>query len=340
VTAACGSSGDHKSNASADKAADERFDQVWSVVQVGDYGGALPEHKTTLASLFRPLTLKGLTRDIGRLFHLQDIEQPDLLLDDARRTLESEEDYRVPFQKLVHPIGICFAGTWSITEETVYSGYFATGAKGKIIVRASEAAGRPTLPTDHDFRSFGFAGKIFDEDGGATANFFTIDDLGGTQDPSFFTSPKSNAPDVTLLHRGGGLGQDVRIDVSEVLNGPTLAKVATTFGIVDKNPTVRQLYPVAELGLEEGDTAVTPERMHIVAEPDWADPEHGPIADFRNELHLANFANGKLTFGIFVSDLTAPDAAYTRIGEIVLDQEALSRGCDNQLHFHHPRWRD
>jgi len=58
-----------------------------------------------------------------------------VLLDAARRTLASAADLRwgadgKGFRRLLHPNGICLLGTWEITEETPYSGYFRKGAAG------------------------------------------------------------------------------------------------------------------------------------------------------------------------------------------------------------------
>src|SRR5215210_5657591 len=65
-----------------------------------------------------------------------------VLLDAAKRTLASEADLRwgpdgKGYRRLLHPNGICLTGSWEITEETPYSGYFAKGSRGLVIARYS-----------------------------------------------------------------------------------------------------------------------------------------------------------------------------------------------------------
>lgn len=237
----------------------------------------------------------------------------------ANRTLSSESDILPRFQKLVHPVGICFAGTWSITEQNPYTGYFAPGSRGLIIVRASEALGSPNAG---DYRSFGFAGKIFptmDETASVakTANFFTVDDLGGTMADSFFDEMKTNEPE-TSFH------------LSHLAILSTITEVARTFSRADSNPNIRQVYPISELGLTSPAVARTPHWMAISAET----TERVAASDFRDELRLDNYSDG-LSFGIYVADQGQGD--WRRIGNIKLDREALSDGCDHRLHFPHPR---
>src|SRR5690349_4475294 len=63
------------------------------------------------------------------------------LLRAAKRTLDTRADLLPPFRKLVHPYGIALRGTWRITRETPYTGYFAGGSEALIIARASDAIG-------------------------------------------------------------------------------------------------------------------------------------------------------------------------------------------------------
>lgn len=274
------------------------FNYVWSQVGQDPYQ-TLPSYKTRYAKFF----------DAG----------VSLLERAANRTLSDDSDILPRFQKLVHPVGICFAGTWSITETSPYTGYFAQGARGLIIVRASEAMGSAEAGS---YRSFGFAGKIFPTlDGSAnvaeTANFFTVDDLGGTDAESFFDETKTNEP-ATSFH------------ASHLAILSTITEIARTFSRADSNPGIRQVYPIAELGLATPAVARAPHWMAIVADT----TERVGAADFRDELRLANYSDG-LSFGIYVAE--QGEATWKRLGVIKLDQEALSDGCDHRLHFPHPR---
>jgi hypothetical protein len=84
------------------------FREVWSQVASDPYA-TLPHYQVTLGSFF------GFFQD-----HL---------LDASRRTLDDHSDVLPPFRKLLHPNGVCLAGTWNITEETPYTGYFRKGGR-------------------------------------------------------------------------------------------------------------------------------------------------------------------------------------------------------------------
>ncbi len=71
-----------------------------------------------------------------------------------------------------------------------------------------------------------------------TANFITQEDIGGARTESINAAELRNAPDVTVFRRGPA--------------GTLLIKVAAVFRRVDKQPTIRQLYPIAELGKPAG----------------------------------------------------------------------------------------
>ena len=63
----------------------------------------------------------------------------NIILEDSKRTLNERANILKPFDKLAHPNGICFKGTWNIHADTKYSGYFKKDSKALIIVRASTA---------------------------------------------------------------------------------------------------------------------------------------------------------------------------------------------------------
>jgi hypothetical protein len=280
---------------------ESNFESVWSAVKSDPYS-SLPDIQTTFRSLF----------SFGR----------SLIEQSAVRTLSTNDDLLPRFQKLVHPTGICYAGTWSITEKNPYTGYFSKGSIGQIIVRASEAMGHTEVGS---YRAFGLAGKIYpttnplDQDSYRTANFFTVDDLGGTDSGSFLDLPKTNEPD-TSVH------------ASSLFIIPIIAEIARAFSSADSNPGRRPLYPVSELGLASDAVAVTPYLMMLKSD----NAERPGDTDFRNELRLANFPEG-LNFGIYVS--ATANGQWTRLGSIHLTDEALSDSCDHRLHFGHPRDR-
>ena len=85
---------------------------------------------------------------------------------------------RTGVPRLLHPHGVCLAGTWRITQETPYSGLFATGKKCLIIARYSSEQRLRSKP-----RTLSLVGKLFpthDRDEKVyTASFITQSALGG-----------------------------------------------------------------------------------------------------------------------------------------------------------------
>ena len=241
----------------------------------------------------------------------------------ASRTIDKRSDVLPHFQKLVHADGICMAGTWNITQSNPYTGYFADGSRGQIIARVSEATGHPKRG---DYRAFGFAGKIYPtSDAGSaekyqTANFFTVDDLGGTTTAHFTKQTLTNQPPTTK-------NSQVLAALDKIL------AIGTAFGLADTHIGVRQVYEISELGLAVGARAKTPEFIAISASPDT---QRVDAVDFRDELKLENYG-GSMRFDIAVG--TTRDN-LTKIGYIEMTDYALSGGCDHNLHFHHPKWRN
>ncbi len=249
----------------------------------------------------------------------------DVILENSQRTLNDHSDIIAPFEKLAHPNGICFKGTWEIYHDNPFSGYFKKGSKALIIVRASSAMSNTRRG---EIRAFGLAGKLFatlredevsKED---TANFFLIDDLGGSDAAHFTDVALSNEPAVTTTFEV----------IKHLLYG---VKVARTFAKADKHPGIRQVYEVSYLGEKKDAKVLTPKWMKVEAQKgETVDAE-----DFRDELYLEN--GKKLIFDIAVaSEIKEGKKVWQTIGTITLDTSVTSGSCDRQLHFHHPLWRD
>ncbi len=257
----------------------------------------------------------------GKLFTFS----KNIILSDAKRTLVESDDIIKHFDKLAHPNGICLKGMWEIQTPNPYSGYFKNSTKALIIARASSAMSKTKRG---ETRAFGLAGKIFptsDEkkiNAEHTANFFVIDDLGGTDAEHFTDVELTNEPTVTTT--------------SEVLKNLLYAlKVSKAFGDADKNPTIRQLYEVSELGERDKSNIITPKWMKITAQKgQTVDAE-----DFRDEFTLTN--NKKIVFDIAVASKEIENKKdWKTIGTITFDSSVVSTTCDHRLHFHHPKWRD
>ena len=247
----------------------------------------------------------------------------NLLARDAKRTLADTSDYFPRIEKLVHSNGICFAGTWHITQDTPYTGFFHKDAQGLMIARASTALSETERGSP---RAFGFAGKLFPgmdpTQTADTANFFLIDVLMGAQRNRYLDVRMTNQPSLGF-----------RFSVLYLAY-----RVAVAFSQADSHAGIRQLYPIAEMGLASGETPVTPKYMMLQANP--ATPRNDAV-DFRDELNIEQNGGTPLVFDIRVSDTSANKSGgdWTTIGEITLTESAVSYGCDRELHFAHPKFR-
>ncbi|MFK5976651.1 MAG: hypothetical protein QM493_09105 [Sulfurovum sp.] len=283
------------------KAIKMNFEQVWTIVSSDPYK-MLPQYRVSLKTLSTP--------------------RENTILKDSFRTLENRADILEPFRKLAHPNGICFRGVWHIDTPNIYSGYFQKDSKALIIARASTAMSNTS--TAHGTRAFGFAGKLFattnTDKKQTTANFFLIDDLGGTDVKHYADTTMTNEPSISFTY--------------EVAKNMLYAtKVAYTFGKVDKNSGIRQLYEISEL--DNNDTKViTPRWMKL----EVTQMKRNNAKDFRDELSIAK--GEKIVLDISVANrLIQKHKNWQRIGTITLDKSSVSDSCDKRLHFHHPKWR-
>jgi hypothetical protein len=279
---------------------------------------------------------------------LTSFARPRQFTADSERTLDSPADMRwgpdgKGFPRLVHPNGVCLIGRWSIDQDTSYSGYFRKGSTALMIARYSTCC---TETRRGQTRSLSLVGKLFpttDPDHREplpTANFFTQQDIGG-EDTKFVNDAElRNAPDTTVSRRGSGVG--------------ILLAVGLTFRRVDDEPSIRQLYQIAELGKPAGEPTRAPEFMRIPVSP--GQPRvPGAGLDFRDEILAQIFDRGDptpkrtLTFDLEVTDegqSSGPAARqrrtfknWRRIGSMVFDNAVASYNGDFVIHFGHPTWR-
>ena len=266
-------------------------------------------------------TLPQYTVSYGKLFTWK----KNIILEDSKRTLEEHADILAAFEKLAHPNGICLKGFWNIHTKNPYSGYFKRDSKALIIVRASSALSNTRRG---EIRAFGFAGKLFPSlnpqkiNKENTANFFLIDDLGGTDAPHYTDVTLSNEPSVTTTSAL----------LKNLLYG---LKLASAFAESDENPGIRQLYEISELGEKKSAHIITPKWMKVEAKSG----QTIDADDFRNALGIT--ANNKLVFIISVASKENKQGKkeWQNIGSITLDASVVSASCDHRLHFHHPKWR-
>jgi len=305
------------------------YQKVWGL----EGASPLPVQDVTVRSVFG-----------GLLSHAR----PPRFARAAERTLDSGADLRwgpdrKGFARLLHPNAVCLVGRWRITEDTPYSGYFGRGRDALVVARYSSGAGMRR----GELRSLAMVGKLFptvDPDHPTplrTANFITQEDIAGQWTDSINAAELRNAPDVTVFRRGP----------AAVL----LVKIASVFRHVDKQPAIRQLYPVAELGKPADEPTRAPAFMRLLVAP--GQPViAGPGLDIRDEVMAHIFDRGDpapkrtLTFSIEVTDdghtsgtafrLRRTFKNWRRIGTLVFDNAVASYNGDAVIHFSHPTWRD
>jgi len=280
------------------------FQDIWNAV-ISDPLKTLPQNSVTF----------------GKLFTFS----KNIILADAKRTLVERRDIIEHFDKLAHPNGVCLKGIWEITQENPYSGYFKKESKALIIARASSALSKTK---SGEIRAFGLAGKIFptinkeEINKEHTANFFVIDDLGGTDAKHYTDVTMTNEPEVSIS--------------SEVVKNLLYAlKVAKAFASADKNSGIRQVYEISELDETNKSNIITPKWIQILAQKG----QTIEAEDFRDEFDLNN--NKKIIFDISVASKERNEKKdWKKIGTITFDESMVSTTCDHRLHFHHPVWRD
>jgi hypothetical protein len=310
-----------------------RFSEVRDAIFANPYGGILPVHEVTLGGV-----LRGILPFAG----------PYLFKKATERAVDSAADLRwgtdgKGFRRILHPNGVCLTGRWRITEQTNYSGYFAKGAEALVIARYSTCC---TETRRGHNRSLSLVGKLFPTtDPGhptplRTANFITQEDIGGARTDYMNDAELRNAPDTTVSRRGLGV--------------PILLVTGAVFASADKEPGIRQLYPIAELGKPPAQPTQTPQFMRLLMAAEQPRIK-GDLLDLRDEVMGQIFDKGDpqpkrtLTFRIEVTDegsssgsalrLRRTFSNWRRVGMLVFDNAVVSYNGDSVIHFNHPTWR-
>jgi hypothetical protein len=267
----------------------------------------------------------------------------------ARRVLASDSDLRwgpdgKGYRRLLHANGICMTGLWAVTEETPYTGYFRKGSRGLIISRYSTCC---TETRRGHTRSLSMIGRIYpttDPNHPAplpTASFITQEDIGGENTLSINDAKLRNAPNTTVSRRGSGM--------------PILLLSGLVFKIAEKQPTIRQVYQIAELGKPPAEPTRAPEFMQLtVAAGQPVIP--GDDLDFRDEIMAHIYDPGdptpkrKLVFNVETSDTGTTHGLpirerrditnWKQIGTMTFDAAVVSFNGDHVFHVNHPAWRE
>ncbi|HTU47533.1 MAG TPA: hypothetical protein VMF91_20895 [Bryobacteraceae bacterium] len=306
------------------------YQRVWG----GAGEPALPVHAVTLGGVLRGILPFGASY---------------LFRKATERAVDSAADLRwgrdgKGFRRLLHPNGVCLSGEWRITEQTEYSGYFAKDSAALAIGRYSTCC---TETRRGHTRSLSLVGKLFpttDPNHSTplrTANFITQQDIGGARTDFINDAELRNAPNTTASRRGAGV--------------PILLVTGVVFGIVDKQPSIRQLYQIAELGKPETQPTRAPEFMRLLVASEQPRVA-GDELDFRDEVMAQIFDRGNpepkraLTFHIEVTDDGSTHGTalrqwrtfenWRRIGTLKFNDAVISYNGDSVIHFNHPTWRN
>ncbi len=275
-------------------------------------------------------------------------KRPWVLLAAARRTLASKADLRwgpdgKGYRRILHANAICLTGMWEISEETPYTGYFGKGSRGLVIARYSTCC---TETRRGNTRSLSLVGRIYPTTDPehterlATASFITQQDIGGDYSETINEAVLRNAPNTTVFRRGLGF--------------PTLMASGVAFKRAETQPTIRQVYEIAELGLPAGQPTRAPEFLQLSVVPEQPFIP-GQALDFRDEIMAQIYDRGDpqpkrpIVFRIETTDegVTRGSALKERrefenwrqVGTITFNAAVASYNGDHVLHFHHPEWR-
>jgi hypothetical protein len=313
---------------------DALFANPYQTVWGRDGEPALPDDQVTLRMMFGGLLSLG---------------KPSPFQLASERAVDSGADLRwgpdkKGFKRLLHPHGVCLTGRWQITEDTGYTGYYSRGSSSLVVARYSSGAGGNRRG---NIRSMALVGKLFPTTDPnhptplRTASFITQEDIGGARTASINDAVLRNAPDVTVFRRGPA--------------GAVLIKVASVFRRVDQQPTMRQVYPIAELGKPADEPTRAPAFMQLLLAP--GQPViPGDDLDVRDEVMAHIFDRGDpspkrtLTFDIEVTDDGQTSGSpfrvrrtfqnWRRIGTMVFDNAVISYNGDCVVNFTHPTWRN
>jgi hypothetical protein len=134
-----------------------------------------------------------------------------------------------------------------------------------------------------------------------------------------------------------------------------LLVTGAVFQSVDKQPSQRQLYQIAELGKPKGEATRAPEFMRLLVAPEQPRIA-GEALDFRDEIMAQIFDKGDpkpkrtLTFNIETTDEGTTRGLpvfqrrafknWRRIGRMIFDNAVASYNGDFVIHFSHPTWRN
>jgi len=299
----------------------------------GQMPGPLPMFKATIRNAWR-----------GTFGGTNYLKQASARSVDSRADLRWGTDGK-GFRRILAPNGICVLGSWEITEDNPYTGYFQQGSKGLTIGRFS-SDGNETMRGQR--RSISLGMKIYptmDPDHPTPlipASVIAQEDLGGMHTDYINDADLRNQPNVTAYRRG--------------IYFLILLRAGLHFVRLDKTPDIRQNFEIAELGKAANVPTNAPEHLLLKMAPNQRRIE-GNKLDFRDEIYGHLFKpgdaqpTGSMVFDIFVSNTGKRSGIpgffqrvkvsnWQRIGNLTFTECVASYNADHVITFHHPGWRD
>ncbi len=249
------------------------------------------------------------------------------LLKDAERTLKNDADF-VSYergQKLFQPNGICFSGSWEIDKSSPFTGLFSQGTNIPAIVRTSVML---SGTKQADKRAVGMAIKLFAPGPPQTTNILVMESMGGKYLQHVTDAVLDNHPTLGNIPKIADLGVLLRIrkDLKRALKNTDSAGIKIRY---------LPLQHVAATNIKTGSELSSPYWIRLQVAP--GTPKIN-AEDFREELSLAHYPDGVLSYVISV----APDnggskrkAEWEEIGKLELTDSVISLACDTKLHFRH-----
>ncbi|MGE3176599.1 MAG: hypothetical protein AB7O32_03945, partial [Vicinamibacterales bacterium] len=267
----------------------------------------------------------------------------------SARSMDSRADLRwgpdgKGWRRIIAPNGICVLGTWEITEQNMYTGYFRKGSKGLTVGRFS-SDGNETKRGQR--RSFSLGMKVYptmDPDHATPlipASVIVQEDLGGMRTDYINDAELVNTPSVHAYRRG--------------IYFLIMLRAGLIFQRLDKVGDARQVYQVAELGKDPSEPLHAPDHLMFKMAQGQRRVE-GAQLDFRDEIYGHMFdpgakePTGSMVFDICVSSYAKRSGVrglsnvkvedWERIGTLRFSEAICSYNGDHVIQFHHPRWRD
>lgn len=245
----------------------------------------------------------------------------------AKRTLSDNGNWlpSATEPKLFNANGICFTGQWVIDKDSQYTGIFAKNSQANILARASVAL---SGTKQKHKRAFGMAIKIFDKQNEESSNLFVMHSLAGTKTTHVLDLELDNHPKLGKLPSVSKIPILLRISKD-------LQRADKMTGAITPELNYRSVFSLAELN-NNSPQIVSPTWVKIVPKTRHRENQD----DFRDEMSVDRYPGNKIEYTLHVAtgDKDEKDkAAWKEVGLLILERSVVSKSCDINLHFPHPR---